>query len=254
MLAALVPFVAGCGGKRIESSLPDSMQGETAGTEISAGGTEEGGEQALLSEGAPLEYRLGFGDVLEIKFFYNPELNQELVVRPDGRVTLPRLGDIFVVGLTPSELDEIITKKYSEIIKNPDITVIVKEFASQVVYVLGEVNIPGGYELQVNMTTIQSIALAGGFTDRANPNSVILIRASGDGAQAERIDLSKVIKSGRLVDDHVLKPFDVVYVPNRFIDKVDLFMEKYFEGLIPPFNLYLRGYDSVHPRAAIRAR
>ncbi|MFQ6102741.1 MAG: polysaccharide biosynthesis/export family protein [Candidatus Glassbacteria bacterium] len=233
-----------CGGNQINShpSDPTAVSGKSA-------------QDTLIDlEEMTSEYKLGFGDLIEIKFFYNPELNQELIVRPDGRITLPRLGDLFVVGLTPSEIDEIITAKYSEIIRDPDITVIVKSFASQVVYVLGEVNMPGGYDLVVNMTTLQSIALAGGFTKNANPKSVILIRSKGKVAEAERINMSKVIDSGNLTGDHVLRPFDVVYVPNRFIDRVDLFMEKYFEGLLPPFNLYLRGYDSVYPRRSIRVR
>lgn len=242
LLVALI--LSGCGGKRYDVSLTGEGEGATPVNQDSL---------TLVSQ-ATAPYRLGFGDAVEIKFFYNPELNEDLIVRPDGMITLPRLGDLFVVGLTPSQLDDIITEKYSEIIRDPDITVIVKEFASQVVYVLGEVGVPGGYDLVVNMTTIQSVALAGGFTEQANPKSVILIRATGAGAEAERIDLGKVIGSGNLTDDHVLKPFDIVFVPNRFIDRVDIFMEKYFEGLLPPFNLFLRGYDAAHPERAARVR
>lgn len=244
LLLLLASLLTACGGKRYDVSLTDEGAGENPVNQDSL---------TLVSQ-ATAPYRLGFGDTIEIKFFYNPELDQELIVRPDGMITLPRLGDLFVVGLTPSQLDDILTEKYAEIIRDPDITVIVREFASQVVYVLGEVGVPGGYDLTVNMTTIQSVALAGGFTDQANPSSVILIRATGAGAEAERINLSKVISSGNLVDDHVLKPFDIVYVPNNFIDRVDIFMEKYFDGLLPPFNLWLRGWDSAHPSRVIRTR
>jgi protein involved in polysaccharide export with SLBB domain len=229
-------FVTGCGGKQVKSDITDQL----------------GDSLFVVEERA--EYKLGFGDLIEIKFFYNSELNQELVVRPDGRVTLPRLGDIYVVGHTPSMVDEVITSKYAEVIRDPDITVIVKSFASQVVYVLGEVNMPGGYDLQVDMKTLQAIALAGGFTRNAKLSSVILIRSAGGIAQAERVNLGKIIDSGSLEGDGLLKPYDVVYVPNHFIDKVDLFMENYFEGLLPPFNLYLRGYDVAHPRQSIRTR
>jgi protein involved in polysaccharide export with SLBB domain len=237
--------LCGCGGKRYDVSL----------AEEGAGMTPLNQDSLTLVSHAMAPYRFGFGDAIEIKFFYNPELDEELTVRPDGMITLPRLGDLFVVGLTPAQLDDIITAKYAEILRDPDITVIVQNFASQVVYVLGEVGVPGGYDLTVNMTTIQSVALAGGFTERANASSVILIRATGAGAEAERVDLADVISSGRLVDDHVLKPFDIVYVPNNFIDKVDIFMQKYFEGLLPPFNLWLRGWDAAHPEErAIRTR
>jgi len=231
-----VSFVSGCGGKQVGSDL-----------------TDQAGDSLFVLE-ERTEYRLGFGDVIDIKFFYNPELNEELVVRPDGRITLPRLGDLYVVGHTPPMVDEIITAKYAEVIRDPDITVIVKSFASQVVYVLGEVNMPGGYDLQVDMTTLQSIALAGGFTRDAKSSSVILIRSAGGVPKAERVNLGKIIGSGSLDGDSTLHPFDVVYVPNHFIDSVDRFMEKYFEGLLPPFNLYLRGYDTAHPRQTIRTR
>lgn len=233
----------GCGGKEVNMDLEPRPGEEYINQDSLAVVTQSAGE-----------YRLGYSDVIEIKFFYNSELNQELVVRPDGRITLPRLGDLFVVGLTPSQLDDIITLKYSEIIRDPDITVIVKEFASQVVYVLGEVNLPGGYDLAVNMTALQSVALAGGFTPQANLGSVILIRAQGSEAQATRVDLNKAMESGNLIDGQLLQPFDVVYVPNHFIDKVDIFMEKYFHSFLPPFDLYLRAYDAVHPRRAVRVR
>jgi len=231
-----VAFLNGCGGKQVRSDIAD-----------------QSGDSLYVHE-ERTEYRLGFGDEIEIKFFYNSELNQELVVRPDGRVTLPRLGDIYVVGQTPSKVDETITVRYAEVIRDPDITVIVKSFASQVVYVLGEINMPGGYDLQVDMTTLQSIALAGGFTRNAKQSSVILIRSEGGVPKAERVNLSKVIGSGNLEGDSILNPYDVVYVPNHFIDSVDLFMEKYFEGILPPLNLYLRGYDAINPRQAIRTR
>jgi polysaccharide export outer membrane protein len=236
-------FFAACGGNQVNLDL-EPRPGEDFINQDSV---------AVVNQSAGV-YRLGYADVIEIKFFYNPELNQELIVRPDGRITLPRLGDLFVVGLTPSQLDDIITAKYSEIIRDPDITVIVKEFASQIVYVLGEVNLPGGYDLAVNMTAIQSVALAGGLTPEANIGSVILIRADGVEAQAKRVDLKKAMQSGNLIDDQLLQPFDIVYVPNHFIDKVDVFMEKYFHSFLPPFDLYLRAYDSIHPRRAVRIR
>ncbi len=236
-------LLTGCGGKEVNMDLEPRPGEEFINQDSVAVVNQAGGV-----------YRLGYSDVIEIKFFYNPELNQELVVRPDGRITLPRLGDLFVVGLTPSQLDDIITLKYSEIIRDPDITVIVKEFASQVVYVLGEVNLPGGYDLSVNMTALQSVALAGGFTPEANPGSVILIRAQGVEAQATRVDLGRAMKSGNLITHQFLQPFDIVYVPNHFIDKIDRFMEKYFHSFLPPFDLYLRAYDTVHPRRAVRVR
>jgi len=89
------------------------------------------------------EYTLGFGDVLEIKFFNNNQFNEIVSVRPDGRITMEKIGDIFVDGMTPSQLDSLITKTYADIILNPDVTVFVRQFGGYKVFVLGEVNTPG---------------------------------------------------------------------------------------------------------------
>ena len=97
------------------------------------------------------EYHLGFGDVVEIKFFNNSEYNDVVAVRPDGKITLQRLGDIQVVGRRVSQLDSLITHSYSEILVDPDVTVIVREFGGKFLYVMGEVLNPGSYDMTKGM-------------------------------------------------------------------------------------------------------
>ena len=136
---------------------------------------------------------MGYGDVIDVKFFYNENLNETLTIRPDGRITLPRLGDVLIVGMTPTQLDQLITEKYSEIVRGPDVTVIVREIGEEVVYVLGEVNDPGGYPLNPSGTTVLgAISLASGFKHTAKLSSIILIKKNAQGVPvASRVNLQR---------------------------------------------------------------
>lgn len=192
------------------------------------------------------EYRIGFGDILGIKFFYDPELNEELLVRSDGRITLPRLGDFVVVGLTPTQVDSIVTEKYSEILKNPDITVQVRESAREVVYVFGEVRSPGPVEMNGRLTALQAVASAGGFNLIAEQSSVIVFHSNGlDRPTAQRINLSRVLDRKNLSENIVLSGYDIVYVPKTFIGKLNIFVNQFFTNIFPPlFNSYIQGYNA----------
>jgi len=195
------------------------------------------------------EDRLGYGDVIQVRFFYNPNLDETLTVRPDGRITLPRMGDVLVVGMTPTQLDELITEKYSEIVRNPDVTVIVLKVGEEVVYVLGEVNDPGGYTLSPQGTTVLgAIAQAQGFKPSAKLNSVIIIKKNIQGVPvADRVNLTRAIGSGSMKDDPLLEGNEIVYVPATFIAQVNTFLEQFFTKMMPPMDFYLKGYDTAHP-------
>ncbi len=194
----------------------------------------------------PPEYRIGFGDILEVKFFYDPELDETLLVRSDGRITLPRLGDIMVAGLTPTQLDSIVTTKYGEILKNPDITVQVRNSAETVVYVLGEVNNPSVVPIRGRLTVLQAIAASRGFTRTAKTSSVIVFHSNGiDRPTSKRLNLSKVFSRKNLSDNIALSGYDIVYVPQTFIGKLDLFVDQFFDNVFPPLlDTYIKGYQA----------
>lgn len=189
------------------------------------------------------EYRLGFGDLIEIKFFNNDRFNERVRVRPDGRITLEKVGDLYVAGMTPSHLDSLITEVYAEIILKPDVTVIVREFGGSRIYVLGEVNLPGGYAMQQDMNFLQAIATAGGAKDGAKLSSVMVLRKGKNGViNAFRVDLSRALK-GRKIPGNPgisLQPQDVIYVPKTFVANVSTFMKQVYDGLLPPVDAYLR--------------
>lgn len=191
------------------------------------------------------EYQLGYGDVIEIKFFRNSEFNETVTIRPDGRISLLKIGELNVVGLTPGQLDRILTDAYGTFIIEPQITVIVRQFGGYRVYVLGEVNAPGGYPIQRDMTLLQALAVAGGPKLSAKLGSVMLLRRSTTGeVGAIKVDLVQSIEPGsRLAAserDLFLQPRDIIFVPKTFIANVSDFMRQLYAGFLPPLDLYLR--------------
>jgi len=133
---------------------------------------------------ANADYRLAAGDKLRIEVYKDAQLSQALQIRPDGKVTLPLVGDVLAAGRTSIELRDAISEALKEYIANPVVTVIVTETAPQLVYVQGEVNKPGALTL-VNgrMSILQALAMAGGFTDFANKKDIRIIRKTATGVQ-----------------------------------------------------------------------
>lgn len=186
-------------------------------------------------------YMIGAGDVLEVKFFDNDRFSRQTIVRPDGRITLEKVGDIFVDGYTPQEVDSIITLKYSRILKSPDVTIFIHQFGNQKVYVLGEIQKPGGYQIERGMTVTQAVALAGGFKRTASRGSVLLIRKRVDGrVNARRINMKTFLSAHPNSQDQLLRAMDVVYVPRTFIANLDVFLNQFFELILPPLDVYWR--------------
>lgn len=187
------------------------------------------------------EYRLGFGDVIDVKFFNNNQFNETLTVRPDGRISMQKVGDIYVAGMTPMELGRRITEIYAKIIKDPEVTVIVRNFGGYQVYVLGEVKSPGAFPLQRSLTVLQSLALAGGHKETAMLKSILLLRRQQDGKiDVQRLDLSQNSAAAIQKNDLFLEASDIIYVPKTFIANVNTFLDQAFSGIIPPLDIYLR--------------
>lgn len=186
-------------------------------------------------------YLLGAGDVIDVKFTYNPELDTRVTVRPDGAISMAIVGDIPAQGLSPSALAQDITNRYAAFRTHPDAVVIVVEFAAQRVYVGGEVNGPGVLNLRGALTGFQAVLNAGGPKVSARLDNVILLRYVGNNtAEVRRLNMNQIIK-GR-TPDVVLEPYDVIYVPRTKIARVGLFVEQYVNSLVPrallfPYNL-----------------
>lgn len=132
------------------------------------------------------DFLLGPEDVVEVTVWRNQDLSRATVVRPDGMISLPLIGDVQASGFTAAQVSERISKRLSEYKENPSVSVSVKEINSYVVYVVGEVTRPGKYPLKSYATVLQGISLAGGFTQYASKNRMAVMRSVRDGAGNER--------------------------------------------------------------------
>ena len=176
-------------------------------------------------------YRIQSGDQLDIKLFFNPELNETVFVRPDGKISLQLVDDVQAAGLRPSDLDGVLTQKYSQELRKPVITVIVKSFTAQRVFVGGEVGKSGLIDLTAGMTALQAVINAGGFENTAQRDALIVIRKGPDNRPIPiRVDLEKVI-DGETTEPFQLQPHDVIYVPKSWIAKANLFVKQYIADL-----------------------
>lgn len=206
-------------------------------------------EAKLLEAREPDEYRIQPGDRLEIQFFYNPELNETVDVRPDGRIALMLIDEVQASGNTVSQLDQTLTGLYSKELQKPEITVQVRSFTGQRVYVGGEVNREGMVELGAKMSALQAVLSAGGFKDSAKPDETLIIRRGPEGEPVPiRVNMADYNTNSSIR----LEPYDVVYVPKSFIAKANLFVRQYiqdlllFRGVSLGFSYDLRYDESVN--------
>lgn len=183
------------------------------------------------------EYRIQIGDVLDVKFYYNPELNDSVTVRPDGRVSLQLAPEVMAAGITPNDLAGQLRERYRGELRNPQVTVIVRSFGSQRMFVDGEVGTPGLVTLTGPLTVMQAIAEAGGMRETARVNEVLVIRrTAAKKPQVMTVNLENAINGTDLGQDIYVLPFDIVYVPRSPIANVDLWVDQYIRRLIPiPF-------------------
>jgi polysaccharide export outer membrane protein len=176
---------------------------------------------AKAAEKSPLivtrDYIIGPEDVLEITVWKNQDLSKVVAVRPDGRISLPLIGDATAVGKTPAQLTEEISAKLKEYKENPQVSIMVKEVNSYSIFVLGEVTKPGRYPLKSKTTLLQRITIAGGFTQMVARNKLVVFRFSANGSGEEKIKASYddiVLRDGSLQNIE-LKPGDTVVVPSE---------------------------------------
>ena len=166
------------------------------------------------------EYVIKPGDKLSIKFFFNPELNEkDLVVRPDGRISLQLINEVQAAELTAPQLTTLLSERYIGQLKNPEIAVMVRSVRAQPkIYVDGEVGNPGTFELGDSLNVLQAIALARGFkSDTAKKDEVIVIRRDQNGKQfVIKLDISAALTGRDLTQNISLLPDDFVFVQRSF--------------------------------------
>jgi polysaccharide export outer membrane protein len=223
---------------------------------LSAGCGHDGGWKKPARDEMPLgpvelpvvehEYILAVGDQIALNVSFHEEFNTRAVVRPDGKVTFPVVGETMAAGYTPSQLDSLVTGKLSEMIIEPDVAIIVEMYSDRLVYVLGEVARPGAFEVERGMTATQAIAQAGGPTTIGKLTDVVLIRRETPyKATGAKLDLERFLKEGDFKADAYLQAYDIVYVPRTKIGAVSVWLDNFFKGWTQPLSLIVRGYDLV---------
>ena len=161
------------------------------------------------------DYIIGPEDVIEVSVWKSPDLSTTIMVRPDGMISLPLIGDIQASSHTAKELKEEIAQKLTEYKQDPIVSIIVKEANSQAIYVTGEVARPGKYPLRSETTIVQAITLAGGFTQWADKDQIVIIRKSPMNPEGNRFTLkySDIVSGKNMKANILLKAGDSVIVP-----------------------------------------
>ena len=158
-------------------------------------------------------YVIGTDDILAIVFWELPTHGAEVVVRPDGKITLPLLNDVQAAGLTPEQLRLAITAAAAKFIRDPAVSVIVKTINSRKVFVSGQVAKPGPYALTAPTTVLQLLALAGGPTDFAKKKKIAVMRTEDGQTRRIKFNYNDVLDGKNLDQNILLKPGDTVVVP-----------------------------------------
>lgn len=159
------------------------------------------------------EYGIGAEDVLQIDVWKNPELSREVKVRPDGFVSLPLIQDVRAVGMTASELSQVLKQHYRDFVEDPEVSVTVKEANSYKIYVLGKITNSGVFQIRNPVTVLQAISMAGGFTPFADTNGVTVIRRQGGKDLRLPFHYDDVVKGKKTEENILLQPGDTVVVP-----------------------------------------
>lgn len=185
------------------------------------------------------EYRIHAGDQLDIKFFYNPELNEQVTVRPDGRISLQLVHEVMTAGLTPAELSAVLRDRYSKDLAKPEITILVRTFGTQRVFVDGEVARPGLIPLSGSVTALQAISQAGGLKPTGKVSKVMVIRRDSENRPSSfSVDLRRALDGTDPARDILLQPFDIVFVPRSAIANANLWVEQYLNNMMPQLGVF----------------
>ncbi|MBN2062863.1 MAG: polysaccharide biosynthesis/export family protein [Deltaproteobacteria bacterium] len=162
----------------------------------------------------PDDYTIGLEDVLRIDVWKEPDLSvQEVMVRPDGKISIPLVSDIQASGLTPVQLKKRIEEELKEFVSSPTVTVVVLKIGSRYVSIVGQVAKPGVYYLGSPMTVLELLARAGGCLEYADKDEIVIVRKSRNGTRHFEFNYKDVAKGKNLQQNIVLENGDVVVVP-----------------------------------------
>ena len=203
-----------------------------------------GPAQALHYADAGPVYRFFPGDEIEITVFSAPELSRTVTVGPDGRIALPLIEPVRAADRTAADLHDALIAAYAPQLRQPELSVTPKTFASRQVFVGGEVAHPGIYPMPADIDAFQAVMLAGGFLPSARRGDVLVMSRAAGANTVTEVDLSPRAMRAGLPGAQPLQRYDVVFVPRSGISQVNLFMQQYVRDALPvQFSFYydLRG-------------
>ncbi|CAK0772460.1 polysaccharide biosynthesis/export protein PslD [Gammaproteobacteria bacterium] len=197
-------------------------------------------------------YKLLPGDELDIKLHFNPEFSDRVIVDPDGNIHLSPIGPVNVLNHSVIELRDELQKRYAAELKRPELTVVPRQFGSEVIYVGGEVQRPGVLKLAYHMGVFQSLIEAGGALPTGSLKQVVLIRPTNRNTRMMKVIDVQAMLDGKRHEDVWLNRFDVVFVPRSTISEVNLWIDQHINQMLPfqrSFNYTLNRdvIPAVHP-------
>jgi protein involved in polysaccharide export with SLBB domain len=190
-----------------------------------------------------LPYRVGPGDVIDIKLFYTPELDESQIVRPDGKMTLQLIGDIEAQGKTSEELQRELVHRFSTQLINPQVAVFVRRVHDSRYWVAGEVKRPGPYQMLGHATIMEAIMDAGGGTRPTADLKNVLVVRQRDGHHYGCLVNVKEILQGKEGPSFNLQARDIVFVPSTNITKANDWMDQYVNKILPQHSNLWFGYN-----------
>ena len=158
-------------------------------------------------------YKVGANDVLNIFVWNEPDLTQDIVVMPDGRIIFPMIGEVMAKGRSVIDLKKIITEKLKDYVSNPEVTVMVRQSNSRQIYTIGKLNSPGPYPLAPDMTVLQALSTAGGFTEWADTKHVMVVRRENNKETMLPFNYQDFIEGKNPAQNILLESGDTIVVP-----------------------------------------
>lgn len=200
--------------KVVEPKVVEPKSPPAAGGTDSAPAPAGGKAKGELVQTVPYNYQIGAGDVLQISVWKEPEASTSVVVRPDGMITMPLLKEVMVAGLTPTQVEKVITEGLSKTITEPDVTVIVSGINSKKIYAIGAVKKEGPIPYSYRMSIMQAISEAGGLTDYAKRKKIYVLRDENGTQRKLPFDYDAALKGERMELNIPMLPGDTLVVPH----------------------------------------
>jgi len=193
------------------------------------------GVTSISGRATKIKYLININDKLYVSVWRVPDLSMEIIVRPDGYISFPLIGDIEASGRTLTELKDEIAGKLKEYVENPQVSIIVREFAGAKIVILGEVNAPGVYKFTGKISLMEGVGFAGGFTRDAQPKSIIVVRSPVVEGEKEKLivlNAASILQKGNLKENIELEPNDIVFVSRSLISNVKEFYRDFILPVI----------------------